>query len=73
MDLAQVGENKKAVIKKLKNKNNIFLRRVEAMGLKVGEEVKVERKLGRNMVVSTEGRKIAIDRDLAKNIEVEPK
>ena len=73
MDLAQVGENKKVVIKKLKNKNNIFLRRVEAMGLKVGEEVKVERKLGRNMVVSTEGRKIAIDRDLAKNIEVEPK
>ncbi len=73
MNLAEVGENKKAVVKRIKNKDNVFLRRIEAMGIKAGEEVKVERKLGRNMVVSTEGRKIAIDKDLAKNIEVETK
>jgi len=40
------------------------------MGLKKGERVKVEKKLGRNLILSLEGRKLAIDEKLAKEIEV---
>ena len=71
MRLVDLKENQKATVKKINTKNNIFLRKTEAMGIKRGEELKIERKIGRNLIVNLEGRKIAIDEDLAKEIEVE--
>ncbi|HIQ24927.1 MAG TPA: ferrous iron transport protein A [Persephonella sp.] len=70
MRLAEVRQNKVVKIDKLLNKNNVFVKRIEAMGLKKGERVKVEKKLGRNLILSLEGRKLAIDEKLAKEIEV---
>ncbi len=70
MRLTEVRQNKEVKIDKLLNKNNVFIKRIEAMGLKKGEKVKVEKKLGRNLIVSLEGRKLAIDEKLAKDIEV---
>lgn len=70
MRLAEVRQNKVVKIDKLLNKNNVFVKRIEAMGLKKGEKVKVEKKLGRNLILSLEGRKLAIDEKLAKEIEV---
>lgn len=70
MRLVEVRQNKVVKIDKLLNKNNIFIKRIEAMGLKKGEKVKVEKKLGRNLILSIEGRKLAIDEKLAREIEV---
>jgi len=70
MRLAEVRQSKVVKIDKLLNKNNVFVKRIEAMGLKKGERVKVEKKLGRNLILSLEGRKLAIDEKLAKEIEV---
>ncbi|RUM48327.1 MAG: ferrous iron transport protein A [Hydrogenothermus sp.] len=70
MRLTEVRQNKVVKIDKLLNKNNIFIKRIEAMGLKRGERVKVEKKLGRNLIISLEGRKLAIDEKLAREIEV---
>jgi len=71
MRLIDLENNKEAVVKKIYTKNNIFLRKAEAMGIKKGEKIKIERKVGRNLIISLEGRKIAIDKELAKEIEVE--
>jgi len=71
MRMNEMKENEVKKILRFKSKNNAFLRRIEAMGLKKGEKVKVERKIGRNLVISTEGRKMAIDEELAKQIEVD--
>jgi len=70
MRLTEVRQNKEVKIDRLLNKNNAFIKRIEAMGLKKGEKVKVEKRLGRNLIVSLEGRKLAIDEKLAKEIEV---
>lgn len=70
MRLTEVRQNKVVKIDKLLNKNNIFIKRIEAMGLKKGERVKVEKKLGRNLIISLEGRKLAIDEKLARETEV---
>ena len=71
MRLTELKEKEEAVVKNLTDKSNTFLKRVEAMGLKKGEKLKVEKILGRNIVVSLEGRKIALDKALAEKIEVE--
>jgi ferrous iron transport protein A len=70
MRLIEVRQNKEVKIDKLLNKDNVFVKRIEAMGLKKGEKVKVEKKIGRNIILSVDGRKLAIDEKLAKNIEV---
>ncbi len=71
MNILEVKENKEAVIKNIKRKDNPFIRKIEAMGIKKGEKIKVLSKVGRNIVVQVEGRKLAIDEELAKEIEVE--
>lgn len=71
MRLIDLKENDEAVVVNLIDKSNTFLKRVEAMGLKKGERLKVEKIIGRNIIVSLEGRKIALDKSLAEKIEVE--
>jgi ferrous iron transport protein A len=71
MRLTELKENDEAVVKNILDKSNAFLKRIQAMGLKKGEKIKVERIIGRNVVVILEGRKIAIDKSLAEKIEVE--
>ncbi len=71
MKILEVPENKEVIVKKIPNIDNPFLKKVEAMGLKKGEKVKVLSKVGRNLVISVEGRKMVIDEELAKEIEVE--
>lgn len=71
MKLIDLKENNKATVRKINTKNNIFLKKAEAMGIKKGEEIIIERRLGRNLVINLEGRKVVIDKDLAKEIEVE--
>ncbi len=70
MRLTELKEGEEAVVEKLIDKNNTFLRRIEAMGLKKGEKIKLEKIIGRNYVVLLEGRKLAIDRELASLVEV---
>ncbi len=71
MTILDVPEDKEVVIKEIKSKDNPFLKKIEAMGLKKGEKLKVISKVGRNYVVLIEGRKMVIDEELAKEIEVE--
>ncbi len=71
MNILEAPENKEAVIVEIKKSDNPFLRKIEAMGLKRGEKIKVLSKVGRNIVVQVEGRKLAIDKELAKEIEIE--
>lgn len=71
MNILEAPENKEAVIVEIKKGDNPFLRKIEAMGLKKGEKIKVLSKVGRNIVIQVEGRKLAIDKELAKEIEIE--
>jgi len=70
MRLTEVAPNKKVKVKKVLGKTNPFIKRIQAMGIKEGETLTVEKKLGRNLIVSLEGRKIALDEKLAREIEV---
>ncbi len=71
MKILEAPENKEFVVKNIPKLDNPFLKKIEAMGLKKGEKIKVLSKVGRNLVISIEGRKMVIDEELAKEIEVE--
>jgi len=70
MRLTEVRHNRPVKVLKILGRNNPFIKRIQAMGIKEGETLKVEKKLGRNIIVSLEGRKIALDEKLAREIEV---
>ena len=47
------------------------IKKIEAMGLRVGKRITVLKKLGRGILVKTSNSRIVITSDVAKNIEVE--
>lgn len=46
------------------------VKKIEAMGLRCGEEVSVIHKLGRGIIVKTNNSRIVITKDVAKFVEV---
>mgnify|MGYP001773172139 CR=1 FL=1 len=69
MNLEEVKVGTQVMIQDLIGKEEV-LRRVEAMGLRRGRKVEVLQKVGRVILLKLNNSRLAISRDIAKNIFV---
>ncbi|QWK20259.1 MAG: ferrous iron transport protein A [Hydrogenobacter thermophilus] len=69
MNLEEVKVGTQVMIQDLIGKEEV-LRRVEAMGLRRGRKVEVLQKVGRVILLKLNNSRLAISRDIAKNISV---
>lgn len=69
MNLEEVKVGAQVMIQDLIGKEEV-LRRVEAMGLRRGRKVEVLQKVGRVILLKLNNSRLAISRDIAKNIFV---
>ncbi|ADO44718.1 FeoA family protein [Hydrogenobacter thermophilus TK-6] len=69
MNLEEVKVGAEVMIQDLIGKEEV-LRRVEAMGLRRGRKVEVLQKVGRVILLKLNNSRLAISRDIAKNIFV---
>jgi len=71
LNILDLKANQKAEITSIKNKRNPYVKIAEAMGLKLGETVRLYKKNGRNLIILMNGGRIIIDQDIAKEIEIQ--
>lgn len=71
MNILDLKNKEKAQITSINYRNNPSVKIVEAMGLRKGETVELYLKNGRNLILLMSGGRIIIDKDIAKDIEIQ--
>lgn len=71
MNILDLKNKEKALITSINYRNNPSVKIVEAMGLRKGETVELYQKNGRNLILLMSGARIIIDKDIAKDIEIQ--